>query len=166
MVVGESGDDAGPELMGLGMGQLQGGDLLEMVVQQPGVVDQDLQDQGFAPGDGAALAPHDRAPRELGARRLVGAGRQGGRTGRATASLVAKALATESIRLSPAPRLKLAAGLTGTEIATAGKAAASAFRGKGALKPLGEILAIIAPHHLVADAVGKLLDACLERSAA
>jgi hypothetical protein len=47
MVVGKGGDDAGPELMGLGMGEFQGRDLFEMVVQQPGVVDQALQDQGF-----------------------------------------------------------------------------------------------------------------------
>lgn len=36
VVVGEGGDDAGPELVGLGMGQFQGGDLLKVVVQQPG----------------------------------------------------------------------------------------------------------------------------------
>src|SRR5206468_5930779 len=54
----------------------------------------------------------------------------------------------------------------GAEIAPAGKAAASALRRKGALEPLGEILAIIASDHLVADAVRQLLDPRLQRGAA
>src|SRR6266702_5680122 len=166
MVVGESRDDAGPQLVGLRMGQLQGGHLLQMVMQQPGVVNQDLQDQGLAAGDGAALALHDRARRQLGAGRLIGAGRQHDRTGRAAASLATTSLAAESIRAAPAPRLEWAAGLSGTEIAPAGKVAAPALGGKGALKALGEILAIIAPYHLVADAVGELLDARLQRGTA
>src|SRR5438094_422405 len=103
MVVGKGGDDAGPELMGLGMGQLQGRDLLEMIVQQPGVVDQALQDQGLAARDGAALAAHDRARRQLGARGLIGAGGQRGGSGLAATSLAAKSLTAESIRASPAP---------------------------------------------------------------
>ena len=61
MVVGKGGDDAGAELVGLGMGQFQRGHLLQMVVQQPGVVDQGLQDQGLPAGERAALAAHDRA---------------------------------------------------------------------------------------------------------
>src|SRR3954469_23830350 len=126
MVVGKSGDDAGPELMDLGMGELQGRDFLEMIVQQPGVVDQDLQDQGLAAGDGAALAAHDRACRELRARRLVGPGGQLDRTGRAAAA--AKSLTAESIRASPTTGLELVTGRAGPEIATAAaKAAASAF---------------------------------------
>src|SRR4051794_9106585 len=151
MVVGKSGDDAGPELMDFGMGELQGRDFLEVIVQQPGVVDQDLQDQGLAAGDGAALAAHDRACRELRARGLVGPGGQLDRTGRAAAATksLAKSLAAESIRASPTAGLELATG-AGAEIATAAtKAAASAFGGKGALEPLGEILPVIAPHHLV-----------------
>src|SRR3954469_10599841 len=168
MVVGKSGDDAGPELMDLGMGELQGRDFLEVIVQQPGVVDQDLQDQGLAAGDGAALAAHDRACRELRACRLVGPGGQLDRTGRAAAAAksLAESLAAESIRASPTAGLELTAGRAGAEIATAAKAAAPAFGGKGALKPLGKILPIIAPHHLVADAVGELLDARLQRGAA
>src|SRR6266568_1417812 len=47
MIVGESGDDARPELMGLGVGELQGRHLLEVLMQQPRVVDQALQDQGL-----------------------------------------------------------------------------------------------------------------------
>src|SRR5258708_18045887 len=99
MVVGKSSDDAGSQLVSLGMGQLQGGHLLQMVMQQPGMVDQDLQDQGLAARDSAALSLHDRTCRQLGAGRLIGARRELDRTGRpATAST--KSLATESIRLS------------------------------------------------------------------
>src|SRR6266581_249301 len=74
MIVGEGGDDAGAELVGLGVGHFQRRYLLQMVVQQPGVVDQALQDQRLAAGDRAALAAHDRAVRKLRARRLVGPG--------------------------------------------------------------------------------------------
>src|SRR3954463_10220400 len=110
MVVGKGGDDAGPELMDLGMGELQGRDFLEVIVQQPGVVDQDLQDQGLPAGDRAALAAHDRACRELRAGRLVGPGGQLDRTGRAAAAStksLARSLAAESIRASPTSGLKL-----------------------------------------------------------
>ena len=51
VVVGEGGDDAGAQLVGLGMGQFEGGHLLQMVVQQPGVVDQALQDQRLPAGE-------------------------------------------------------------------------------------------------------------------
>src|SRR3982750_3366378 len=133
MVVGEGGDDAGPELVDLGMGELQGRDFLKVVGQQPGVVDQDLQDQGLPAGDGAALAAHDRACRELRARRLVGSGGQlDGAGGAAAAS---KYLIAESIRASPTAGLELTAARAGAEIATAAaEAAACAFGGKGALK--------------------------------
>ena len=62
----------GAELVGLGMGQFQRRHLLQMVVQQPGMVDQGLQNQRLAAGNRAALAAHDRAQGELGAGRLVG----------------------------------------------------------------------------------------------
>src|SRR5205807_8323081 len=131
-----------------------------------GMVDQDLQGQGFPAGDGAALSPHDRARRQLGARGLIGAGGERGGARRAAAPLTAESLAAESIRLPGAARLELTAGGAGAEIAPAGKAAASALRRKGALEPLGEILAIIASDHLVADAVRQLLDPRLQRGAA
>ena len=73
MVAGEGRDNAGAELVGLRMGQFQRGHLLQMVVQQPGVVDQGLQNQRLPARHRAALAAHDRAGRQLGARRLVGA---------------------------------------------------------------------------------------------
>lgn len=64
--------DPRAQLVGLGMGQLQGGDFLQMIVQQPGVVEQRLQYQSLPPGDGTALAAHDRGTRQLGARDLIG----------------------------------------------------------------------------------------------
>src|SRR3954451_21893717 len=47
MVVGKCGDDAGPELMVFGMDELQDVNSLEVIVQQPGVVSHNLQDQGL-----------------------------------------------------------------------------------------------------------------------
>ena len=61
MVVGEGRDDTGAQLVGLGMGEFQRRHLFQMLVQQPGVVDQGQQDQRLAAGDRAALAAHDRA---------------------------------------------------------------------------------------------------------
>ena len=52
------------------------------------------------------------------------------------------------------------------EIAAIAKAAPPAFGRKGAPQPLGKVVAIIASHHLVTDAVGELLDARFQRSAA
>src|ERR1700733_3799278 len=80
MVVGEGRDDAGAELVGLAMGQLERCDLLEVIVQNPGMVDEALQDQRLPAGQGAALAAHDRARRKLRTGRLIGAARQGTRT--------------------------------------------------------------------------------------
>jgi hypothetical protein len=73
VVVREGGDDAGAQLVRLAMGEFEGSDLLEVVVQQPGVVDQAEQDQRLAPRNRAALAAQQRACRELRARRLIGA---------------------------------------------------------------------------------------------
>jgi len=71
-------DDGGAELVRLAIRQVERGHLLQMVVQQPGVVEQALQDQGLATGHGAALAAHDRARCQLRTRRLVGAAGEGG----------------------------------------------------------------------------------------
>ena len=65
--MGEGIDDAGAQFVRLGMGQFQRRHLLQMVVQQPGMIDQGLQNQRFPARDRAALAAHDRAGRELGA---------------------------------------------------------------------------------------------------
>jgi len=66
MVGCEGRDDGRAELVGFGMGHFQRRHLFQMVVQQPGVIDQGLQDQRLAAGQSAALAAHDRAQGELG----------------------------------------------------------------------------------------------------
>src|SRR5438105_14998382 len=109
MVVGEGGNNAGAELGGLRMGQFQHRYLLRMVVQQPGVIDQGLQNQRLAAGHRAALAAHDRTGRQLRTGRLVGAGRDRGTTARPRAT---SATGSESAGLALAeavPRGKTAA---------------------------------------------------------
>src|SRR5437868_3428783 len=86
MVVGEGGNNASAELGGLRMGQFQHRYVLQMVVQEPGVIDQGLQDQRLAAGHRAALAAHDRTGRQLRAGRLVGAGRDHGGSARPRAA--------------------------------------------------------------------------------
>src|SRR5271154_5853956 len=71
MVVREGRDDAGAELVRFGVDQFERGGLLQMVVQEPGVIEQALQDQGLPAGHRAALTAHDRAVGELGTDRLV-----------------------------------------------------------------------------------------------
>ena len=71
MVVGEGTDDTGAQFVRLRMGQFQRRHLFQMVVQQPGMINQRLQNQRLAAGDGAALAAHDRAGRKLRAHRLI-----------------------------------------------------------------------------------------------
>ncbi len=44
MLVGEGGDDPCTQTVHFGMRQFEGGDLLEAVVEQPGMVDQGLLD--------------------------------------------------------------------------------------------------------------------------
>src|SRR5665213_3768540 len=79
-----------------------------MVVQQPRMIDQGLQDQRLAAGDRAALAAHDRARRELGARHLIGLAVDGLAAARA---LGAAAKRTGSRLESPrSPRRERAAG--------------------------------------------------------
>ena len=57
MVVGEGRDDAGAQLVGFGVSQFQRRHLLQMVVQQPGVVNQGLQDQGLPAGERDGAGP-------------------------------------------------------------------------------------------------------------
>src|SRR3974377_1113688 len=71
MIVGEGRDDAGAQFVGVGMGQFEGGHLFQMFVQQPGVVDETLQNQGLPSRHGAALAAQKRTCRKLGTRRPV-----------------------------------------------------------------------------------------------
>ena len=53
---------------GYGMPELDAGELLEMLVQQPGMVDDSLQDQRLAARYGGAVTAMDRARRQLWAR--------------------------------------------------------------------------------------------------
>src|ERR1700733_4175329 len=80
MVIGEGRDDGGAKFVGLAMGKLERCDLLEVAVQNPGMVDETLQNQRLPAGHGAALAAHDRACRQLRTGRLIGAARQGAGT--------------------------------------------------------------------------------------
>src|SRR5271156_4673867 len=101
MIVGEGRDDAGAEFVGLAMGQLERCNLLEVIVQNPGMVDETLQDQRLPAGQSAALTAHDRARRQLRTGRLIGAARQGTRT-----------LWTAASRIEPAGSLTPARGKT------------------------------------------------------
>src|ERR1700751_4174127 len=80
MVGRERRDDGSAQPVSLRVRQLESGPLLKMVVQQPGVVKKALQDQRLPAGDRAALAPHDRACRELRTCRLIGAAGRSPRT--------------------------------------------------------------------------------------
>ena len=51
MVVGKGGDDAGAQFVRLRVREFQRRHLLEMVVQEPGMMDQGLQDQRLAAGE-------------------------------------------------------------------------------------------------------------------
>src|SRR5271166_811787 len=57
--VGENVDESGLYLRGLGMAELDAGELLEMIMQEPGVIDDGLQNKGFAAGDGGTMAAVD-----------------------------------------------------------------------------------------------------------
>src|SRR5271155_982113 len=111
MVVGEGRDDGGPQLVGLGVGHFQRGDFLEVLVEEPGMIDQALQNQRFAAGDRAALAAHDRAYRQLGAGRLIGPTAEG-LGGRYPLPLTAPG--GESAGLAGRARLKTAARFAAT----------------------------------------------------
>ena len=72
MVGRKGGDDPGPQSMRLRVRQFERSRFFEVVVQEPGVVDEALQDQRLAAGDGAALAAEQGARRELRTCRLIG----------------------------------------------------------------------------------------------
>ena len=56
----------------LGMPELDAGELLQMLMQEPGVIDDGLQDQRLAAGNGGAVAAMDRTCRQLRARDDIG----------------------------------------------------------------------------------------------
>ena len=68
VVLGEGGDDRSAQPVRLRMGEFQRRDFLEMVLEQPRMVEQRGQDQRLAARHRAALAAHDRAGGELRAR--------------------------------------------------------------------------------------------------
>src|SRR5689334_5540504 len=106
MIVSESCNNTGAELVGLGMRQFQRGYFLQMIMQQPGMVNERLQDQRLAAGHRAALAAHDRAGRQLGTGGLVGSGCDRGRSPRSRPP--AAASGGESARLIRSARSKRA----------------------------------------------------------
>src|ERR1700732_58794 len=59
--MGENVDNGSLDLRGLGMAQLHGGEFLQMVVQEPGVIDGGLENERFAARDGGTMAAVDRA---------------------------------------------------------------------------------------------------------
>ena len=59
--MGRDIDQRALESLGIGMTEFERGELFQMIVQQPGVVERGLQDQRFAPGDGRAMPPMHRA---------------------------------------------------------------------------------------------------------
>src|SRR5579872_616589 len=91
MFMGEGRDDTGAELMRLAMGEFEGGDLLQMVVQEPGMVEQALQNQRLPARHRAALAAQQRTCRQLRTRRLIGASGQAERRTGCAATLAGDA---------------------------------------------------------------------------
>src|SRR5215470_12255949 len=65
------------DLLGIGVAELDARKRLEMLVEQPGVVNDRLQNEGFAPRDGGAMAAEDRARRKLRAQHRIGAAASG-----------------------------------------------------------------------------------------
>ena len=71
-VVGRDVDQGELELLDLGMAELEPGNVLQMIVQQPGMVEHRLQDQRLAPRDHGAVAAMHRARGKLRARDHIG----------------------------------------------------------------------------------------------
>src|SRR6516225_1357503 len=70
-IVGKNVEQRGLEVGGQRVTKLEPGQFLEMVVQQPGMIDRGLQDQRLAPGNGGAIAAMYRACRQLRAYDLI-----------------------------------------------------------------------------------------------
>src|SRR3982074_863516 len=115
-----------------------------MVVQQPGMIDQRLQDQRLAAGDRAALAAHDRAQCKLGARRLIGPAvdglAAGGRLPAAARLESACGAGRERTARRKAPARFATEASRAAAIAAAAVAAAPALRRECPLQALPEIL--------------------------
>src|SRR5713226_4840627 len=72
IAMGENVDQRSLYLRSLGMAQLDCGELLQVVVKEPRVIDDGLENERFAPGDGGTIATVNRACRELWTCRDVG----------------------------------------------------------------------------------------------
>ncbi len=70
--MGKNVDQLALHPRGVGVTELDLGELLQMLVQQPGVIDDGLQDQRLTAGNGGAVAAMDRARRQLRARHDIG----------------------------------------------------------------------------------------------
>src|SRR3954470_16635347 len=95
VVGGPGGDQAGAQFVRLRVRHFERRDLLQMLVQQPGVVEQHFQDQGFSGGERRALAAEQVPGGELGTCSLVGTG--GNRQRRSLCKTSAAAAATGKI---------------------------------------------------------------------
>ena len=73
-VMGKDVYEGGLDLRSLGVAQLDPGELLKMVVEEPWMVDNGLQNKRLATRDGSMVAPVDRTGRKLRACRDVGPG--------------------------------------------------------------------------------------------
>jgi len=60
-MMGKDVNQSAFELLRIGMAELCGGELLEMLVQEPRVIDRRLQNQRFAARDRGAVAAMNRA---------------------------------------------------------------------------------------------------------
>src|SRR5215203_1954868 len=71
-VMGKKVNQGRLQFLGLGMAEFEPGEVFQMVVQKPGMVNRRLQDQGLAAGDSGAMPPMNRTVRELRAGNHVG----------------------------------------------------------------------------------------------
>src|SRR3569833_2086254 len=88
------------EPLGIGVAELELAELLEVVVQQPGVVERRLEEQRLAPGHGGPVAAVHRACRKLLAADDVRAGAPRLRPGKAAAPLPWRPVASLSATIS------------------------------------------------------------------
>src|SRR3977135_2547623 len=72
LVMGQNIQEGNLELLRIGMPEFNTGQFLQMVLGQPGVVDNRLQNQGLAQWNSGAMAPHKGTSRQLGACNHIG----------------------------------------------------------------------------------------------
>src|SRR3569832_441103 len=160
--VGGNVDQDSLEPLGVGMAELELAQLLEVIVQQPGVVERRLEDQRLAPRHRGAVAAVHGARRKLLADDDVG---------RRPAGLRARESAAAAFPwrpVAPLPGIALATGLTDPLPAPrlAPLLARPLRRREERRRAAAGILAVITADGLVADRVRHLADACFQRGAA